>query len=595
LLAAALGLVHASGARADDVRFAADRLELDPKLSRLDLEGHVFVAFDRYRLTGDRLRITKTARGIEVEGPGRVAFCPCPDPPVTVGFSSARVAPTDLVLENPVLRVGGLPVLWAPYLWMRSRRRLGLLPVNVAWRGDDGLLLGSGVHVPVGEADDLDIKAGGYLRGGVDVETRLSTKTTDSVVRWDYLDESLLALDLRGAATPVPGATLSWSADALRGARALRGPILLEEASLRQDRARAALGMADGVGSFGLTVAANARRGEPFRTIGPVGPGLHAGIGSALGPSGSLDADVDVATLRDPGAGATTLIFHHGGARADARAGAILLGVHAGSRVAVTLGDTAAGYAATVGAGGQISAPFVKRFGRPDAPLEHWVTPFISGDAGTTHWEAPSVAPPLADNGAFGVLAPGVRTTVGELSGRRTALTLSARGGGFSSNDGSGRVFIAFTGSGDLVPFSLRQESVVLPSESAAALHVFYARIGVSNGTFVSARVVEGIGVVPLLTRFAVAGPGAAWDSPWVSWFSGSGTAVGGSLGVPWTRFLSSAADSDFDVSNKTLLGVRGSLAYLHPCGCLKVTLWGAERLGRRGFDSYLAVDLAPP
>jgi hypothetical protein len=594
LLAVASCLAHSFAARADEVRFAADRLELDPKLSRLELRGHVFVAFDRYRLTGDRLRIEKTPRGVDVDGTGRVAFCPCVDPPVTVGFTWARVAPTDLVLENPVVRVGGVPVLWLPYLWMRSPRRLGLLPIKVAWRGDDGLLLGSGVHVPIGRADELDVRAAGYLQGGVDIETRLATKTTDSVVRWDYLDESLLALDLRGAAVPAPGATLAWSADALRGPRALTGPILLEEAALRQDRARAALGVADGVTSFGLTLTADSPRGGPFRTIGPVGPGLHAGIGTALGRAGSIDADVDIATLREPSAAATTLIFHHGEARADAHAGVILVGAHAGSRVAITLGDTASGFFGTVGAGGQISAPIVKRFGGPNSPWEHWVTPFIAGDAGTTHWEAPSVAPPIGTNGAFGVLAPGLRTTVGEVSGRRTALTVSIRGGGFASEDAPGRSFVAFVGSGDLRPFSFRQESVVVSSESLAAMHVFNARLGASNGVFVSARAAEGIGVIPVLTRFAVAGVGAAWDAPWVGWFEGAGSAIGGSVGIPWARFLKSTADADYDVANKNLLGVRGSLGYLHPCGCLKVTLWGAERLGRRGFDSYLSVDLAP-
>ena len=164
LFAVAVWLAQAAAARGEEVRFAADRLDLDPKLSRLELRGRVFVAFDRYRLTGDRLRIGKTPRGVEVDGTGSVAFCPCVEPPVTVGFTWARIGPTDLVLQNPVLRVGGVPVFWLPYLWMRSPRRVGLLPINVAWRGDDGLLLGSGVHVPIGERDELDVRAAGYLQ-----------------------------------------------------------------------------------------------------------------------------------------------------------------------------------------------------------------------------------------------------------------------------------------------------------------------------------------------------------------------------------------------------------------------------------------------
>jgi hypothetical protein len=532
---------------------------------------------------------------VVVDGSGRVAFCPCPDPPITVGFTTARVAPADLVLENPTLRVGGVPVAWLPYFWVRSPRRVGLLPVKVAWRGDDGLLLGSGIHVPVGEADQLDVRAAGYLLGGVDVEARLSTRTSESTVRWDHLDQSLLALDLRGASALVPGASLAWSVDALRGSRALTGPVLLEEAALRDDRARAVLGHSNGTTSFGLTLSADAPRGGPVRAFGPAGPGLHAGIGAALGRSSMVDADVDLVTLRDPAAGSTTLIFHRGEIGADARAGPILAGFQAGSRLAVTLGDRAAGYMGTAGVGAHISAPFVRRFGASETPVEHWVTPFVAGNAGVTHWEAPSVAPPLAPNGAFGVLSPGVRTTIGEISGRRTALTLSVRGGGLAAESAHARAFVAVGGTGDLRPFSLHQESIVVVAESLAAVHLFNARVGAANGAHVSARIVEGLGDVPVLARLAVAGLGAGWDAPWVPWFGSAGTAAGGSLGIPWTRFLTSVADADYDLANRILLGVRGSLAYLHPCGCLRVALWGAERLGRRGFDSYLVVDLTPP
>lgn len=581
-------------ARAEDVRFSADRLELDPKLSRLELRGHVQIAAYRYRLTGDRLTIEKIQGEFFVDGPGRVAFCPCPDPPLTLGFSSARVAATDLVLKNPTLRVGGVPIFWLPYFWVRSPRRPGLLPLKVAWRTDGGLLLGSGVHVPMGERDALDLGAAGYVRGGVDLDGRLSTRSSDSFVRWDYVDESMLAVDLRGAAQPVPGATLAWSADALRGPRALTGPILLEEAALRQDRARGALGLSNEWVTLGLTLNADSPRGGPIRsTTGVLGPGLHAGLGSGLGEAGTFDADVDLATLRNSAGASTTLIVHRGEARANARAGAVMAGVQAGSRVAVTLGERSAGHLAAVGAGGQVSAPFVKRFGSHDAPLEHWVTPFIAGSVGMTHWEAPSVAPPLAPNGKFGVLSPGIRTTMGEISGPRAALTISFRGGAVV-DDRQSRGFVAVTGNGTLRPLSLRQESIVIPSESTAAVHVFNARLGTTDGAFVSLRLVEGVGDVPVLTRFAISGFGAAWDSAWLPWFEGAGSAVGGSLGVPWARLLASAADADYDVANGTLLGIRGSLAYLHPCGCLKVSLWGGERLGRSGFDSYVAVDLAP-
>src|SRR5690606_3055763 len=105
------------------------------------------------RLTSERLSLTRGPRGIVVDGEGRVAFCRCPEAPVSIGFTSATVAPpTDLLIEQPTVYVGEVPVFWLPYFWLRSKNRLGLLPPKIAYRGGDGLLMGGGVHVPLGQA-----------------------------------------------------------------------------------------------------------------------------------------------------------------------------------------------------------------------------------------------------------------------------------------------------------------------------------------------------------------------------------------------------------------------------------------------------------
>jgi hypothetical protein len=219
------------------VQFRADRLELDPELSRLSLQGHVFVAVDRIRLRSDRLSLRETNGAVIVEGSGRVALCGCADPPVTFGFAGATVRPPgDLVLSQPTVRVGGVPVLWLPVLWLRSPERVGLLPLVVAWRGADGLLLGSGVHVPAGDGS-VDLSGAGYVEGGADVEARVRTARTSSVVRWDRRGSDFFTVDLRGSGLAPGGGSVSWSADALRGPRALGGPSLLEVVALRDDRA----------------------------------------------------------------------------------------------------------------------------------------------------------------------------------------------------------------------------------------------------------------------------------------------------------------------------------------------------------------------
>lgn len=578
-----------------DLRFRADRLELDPRLQTLELRGRVVLALGRYRLSGDRLLVMKTSSGMVVEGPGRLALCPCPNPAVTLGFTAARIAPPwDLVIENPTLRAGGVPVAWLPFFWLRSPRRVGLLPLKVAFRGDDGLLLGSGVHVPIGSDDQLDLRAAAYVRGGVDTEARLSTVRSESTVRWDYLGGSLLGMDSRGATSPIPGASASWSIDALRGSRSLSGPVLLEEAALRQDRARGALGGSDGRATFGLSVLADAARGGGVGDVGRVGPGAHAGYGAALGRVGTFDADVDVATFHDPVFGSMTLLTQHAEARADARAGVLSLGVQGRTRASAAFGEKTSGHAAAVGVSGRLAAPFVKRFGARAVPLEHRITPFVAGTVGAAHSTAASIGRTIAPDGPFEVVTSGIRTTVGELAGERLALTLELEGGGIADESEAPRGVVAVGAVGDARAFSVRQESVVAVASTGTAVHVLSARLGAADGPSVAARFHQSLGDVPILSRFALAGLGGGWDSPWVPWFGGPGSALGGRIAVPWTRWLSSAADSDYDVTNQTVLGVRGSLGYLHPCGCLRASLWGGVRHGRRGPDALLTLDFAP-
>jgi CheY-like chemotaxis protein len=57
----------------------------------VDSRGNVIVTYERFRLTSPGLVLKRTPRGIEVRGPGEVVFCPCPNPPVSVGFEAGVV------------------------------------------------------------------------------------------------------------------------------------------------------------------------------------------------------------------------------------------------------------------------------------------------------------------------------------------------------------------------------------------------------------------------------------------------------------------------------------------------------------------------
>ncbi|HVY48977.1 MAG TPA: hypothetical protein VHB21_23970, partial [Minicystis sp.] len=76
-------------APASALTFEARSLEAEG--ARVELAGGVVVGYGPYRLTADRIVVTQAPGAVAVEGSGvRLAPCPCPDPPVTLAFSSAR-------------------------------------------------------------------------------------------------------------------------------------------------------------------------------------------------------------------------------------------------------------------------------------------------------------------------------------------------------------------------------------------------------------------------------------------------------------------------------------------------------------------------
>jgi hypothetical protein len=573
------------------VVFHADRLELDPKLSRLELDGHVGITVDRYWLASDHLVMTRGPLGVLVEGEGRVAFCPCANPLFTFGFRRALVAPpTDLLLTGPTLRFGGAPILWLPYLWIRSPQRLGVLPLRVAIRGSDGFFLGSGVHVPLGP-DALDVGLGGYVKGGVEADARLATPRTTSSIRWDYFHQSLLAADLRGALSPEPFGAVTWSVDALRGRRALGGPILLEEAAQRDDRARFSAGYSDGTATAGLSFLADANRGGPIGSVDAYGPGAHAGFGTALGRSLTVDADIDTATRRENAGATNTLVVHHGELAFDGRVGPLAIEVAGKSRATLELRERDTGGTATAAVDVEASLPLVKRWNGTSLPFEHWIVPLVSGTLGVADSKAASLAPSLTQNGGFFTAAAGLRSTLGETAAERGAVSASVRTGIVGEGDDV-RAAVAFGAAGRLAFAALRAESVLLTGTAPAALDVAEVRLGAREGEpFVRGRVSESVGTLPLLARAFASG----WDAPWVPWLDRPGATTGAGVGMPWTRALATTADADYDASNRTLLGLRGSATYRHPCGCFAVTAWAGHRLGRSGVDSWLTLDLMPP
>ncbi|CAN5470309.1 hypothetical protein BH09MYX1_BH09MYX1_49350 [soil metagenome] len=582
---------------AQELDVHADDVQVDARKNELDLHGNVRADLPPFHLSADALHLRRSSLGVVVDGDGRLAFCPCLGTPLGVAFSQATVAPpADLFLKNARLEIFGLPIFWLPYFWLRGPTRFGVLPPDLQYRARDGVYLGGGLHVPWkdgGGEGSLDLRAGGYFLGGAVVDAELRTKTTTARLRWDHLSGDGLRLDARGTAGG-GSAAIAWDVDALRGVRAVQSTTPLEAASRPYDVA-AIEAQHFGTINVALGYRAVSTRGSDPLVIEASGPLATASMGGALGPM-TADGIVDAGLLRLPGA--QTLSF----ARAD-------LGVEiAGHAGPVSIRDRvrAAGLALAGGTGEGIGGdattrvtlgiPLVRGFasGVPGDSLRHRIEPFVAGFGAIANGDrALGVLP---GRGAA-LLADGV--TVGGEGGSATSLGRWGSGSAGEAGASAGAVTDA-RGARAVVRWHAAATSSVVGGSVLGAHAIggsasgdaigFRVRLGAMDrwglrayGTWrrgddpIAARVIDDAPVTVPLGYVATEG------------FSG-----GAAASIPWAKFLSTRGGVDWDFESGTLLGAWGTVELRDTCGCLRLRVTGAHRLGREGLDVWMSIDFAP-
>jgi hypothetical protein len=118
-----------------------------------------------------------------------------------VAFTETTVAPpTDLLIRNAVVRANGIPIFYAPVLWLRSPNRFGVLSPHFGWRASEGAWIGTGLHMPLRGSEQsslsvVDVNVGSYLRGGLDLGGQLTTPRSTTQLRWDRLDTSFVEVN----------------------------------------------------------------------------------------------------------------------------------------------------------------------------------------------------------------------------------------------------------------------------------------------------------------------------------------------------------------------------------------------------------------
>lgn len=308
-----------------NLRTRAEEVSFDAKEKSLELVGNVRVDSPPFHLRSQRIKLTRTKYGIDVQGKGSLAFCPCLGTPLKVDFERAIVAPPgDLILESPTLRFYDVPILPLPWFWLRSDEKIGLLPPDIAYRAQDGLFLGGGVHVPWkwGQGKhSIDLRSGAYLASreqqgrivdGFVVDARLRTPSSVTRVRLDRLpgapapslpltpaesaDDGLI-VDARGA-TSKKELGVAWDADVLRGRRGVAATTDLDAAARPWDRATIEGALRTGPLTVATAMRAVTRRGGGLGDVEAGGPIATIRASGAMTSNITYDATVEGGSLR---------------------------------------------------------------------------------------------------------------------------------------------------------------------------------------------------------------------------------------------------------------------------------------------------------
>jgi hypothetical protein len=610
------------------VAFGADEVHLDTKTQSLDVAGHVRVDEPPFHLSSDALAMKRVPIGVELAGHGTLAFCPCLGTPLSVRFSGATVAPPyDVILKQPVLDVFGVPIAWAPAVWLRSRARPGLLPPDLGWRGADGFFAGGGVHLPwfaparagaapsTTDAGDaaagLDLRAGGYVDGGFAVQADLATEGTRTRIGWDrFRGDDGVSLDASGASSASANPSVSWRIAALRGERAVRATTDVGQAAQAFDRGAAEARWT----ALGWTVASRveavAIRGGDAADLGATGPVLVVRRSDAMGPGGTYDATLEGGQLASARQGATS--FARGEAHAQWASAlgpaAASIGLHGVGQVADDGTERAADGAAQLRA--RLGVPLVRAFGGqavapegaalPD-PWVHTTEPYVEAAAIETRAGDTAILPAArgmtAPNGEAWVASAGWANAIGQWGARTSgeldvaaglvgSLPASAEVAGASGADGVVRA----RASVQAPVLSLRADAarVIAGAESRGGAFSGTLRVGSRSGLHAGAHFAERDGMDPVLAR-ALVDPTL---EPASGFFAATGWTGGADAGVPLGSRITLRASSDADLTARELVAVGGAIELHDPCGCVVLRANGAERIGRGGVDVWLSIDL---
>ena len=568
----------------------AGAVTMDGRLNKLRLSDSVELRVSRYHLSAEQLTLERTPGGIVVEGEGQVAFCPCSNPPVTVGFSSARVAPpTDLLLSDSTCRAGGVPFFWMPALWLRSPDRLGLLSPHFAVRATDGPWMGTGLHVPLAgqhsEAPQvLDVLVGGYAKGGVDLGAQWASTRSTATVRWDWRGRGLFWADARGSESLGGDFSAAGRVDLLKGPRALTGPVDYQTVTRRYDRTRIEVVGADGTAMAAFGLHTDGPRGDRYARFGDVGPSVRVGIGTAISDVGHVESNTLAWPSRSEEGDQQALALHATDLQFDARPGPLAFRSVSRERWLLGTGSYRSAGVGLLGTQMSLSLPLISHLGNHAGHFTHWLEPGLSGSVALRGSAARQDGERLHP---FTSARLSVDNVLGDPDSAESA-RWQLIGGSISDRDRLHTAFVSrWTGSFSILGLGGDLGWV----DQSGWFSSSRARVGRIDSLALTVRVDgrehEGTALARWLTD-------EAW-SPWMGgWLDRDGWTGHLQADVALSTSMATAAMLDYDATADTWLSERAAVGYRHSCGCLALWGSGGRRRGREGWDVTVTLDLMP-
>jgi hypothetical protein len=246
----------------------------------------------------------------------------------------------------------------------------------------------------------------------------------------------------------------------------------------------------------------------------------------------------------------------------------------------------------------ELAAPLARVFADETAPLVHVIEPRLRASVMAARtsgaYFAQTGRPVALGAGQMATASAGFRTAWGRLLGHA---------GGSLEADVGGIGRVGDGGLSETTPVTRGRAAwssrfVGLGGEGAATLDgdegqvlVGKARLGEQDGWHLALKGAGRRGVHPLAARALT---GATAEEPSGGWLATEGWSGGAEIAARLARSVGARISAEEDFTSRTLLQVRGSLGYAHPCRCISIDGFVGKRLGREGVDVWVSIDLAP-